>query len=220
MSLYPELDGLPWGDLVARFAGPAPEGEESLFYDEVALAIREHGAPGTAFLLDQIGRTDDLRLEALLLALTTPQFDQQPRLRDTLLGYLTDERPAIVAAALDGLWRQGERDVVDTVLAMASHRSPWVRGAVLRYMSRLHPDSARPLLVAALSDPDFIVRENAIDELDELDDGPGDAMPLIRSLLTDPHPHVRQAAQTALEHWAGDSPEPTGATPVGRRVAP
>lgn len=63
-------------------------------------------------------------------------------------------------------------------------------------MSRLHPDKAYPLLIEALKDPDFIVRENAADELGELDGA--EAIPYLRPLLVDSHPDVQQAAQTAI----------------------
>ena len=57
---------------------------------------------------------------------------------------------------------------------------------------------AKPLLYDALSSSHPIVRENAIDELDELDCK--EALPRIRTLLDDPDKNVRQAAKTAIEN--------------------
>jgi HEAT repeat protein len=53
------------------------------------------------------------------------------------------------------------------------------------------------MLIHALSDQEFIVRENAIDELGEL--GQPEAIPYLQPLLNDEHPDVRQAAETAIE---------------------
>ena len=64
-------------------------------------------------------------------------------------------------------------------------------------MRSLYPNKALPLLIEALKDPDFIVRENAADELGELYEV--EAIPYLHQLLRDSHPHVRQAAQTAIE---------------------
>ena len=73
-------------------------------------------------------------------------------------------------------------------------------------MARLHPDRAQPLLIEALKDPHFIVRENAADELGELD--VVTAIPDLRQLLADSHPDVRQAAQTAIEILESTEIEP------------
>lgn len=44
------------------------------------------------------------------------------------------------------------------------------------------------------------MRECAVDELDEL--GDAEAAPLIRALVNDQHPHVRQAARCYFESLA------------------
>jgi HEAT repeat protein len=55
-------------------------------------------------------------------------------------------------------------------------------------------------LLAALHDPSFIVRESAIDELDELQAVA--SLPALANLLQDPDPDVREAARTAYDHLA------------------
>jgi HEAT repeat protein len=67
-------------------------------------------------------------------------------------------------------------------------------------MSRLFSEEAKPILYAALHDERYIVRETAVDELDERCDA--EAAPLIRPLLDDPHPDVRQAAETYFTNLA------------------
>lgn len=56
------------------------------------------------------------------------------------------------------------------------------------------------ILMAALKDGSHIVRENAIDELEELQ--ARDAVPALRLLLDDSHRDVRAAARHALQTLA------------------
>ena len=73
-----------------------------------------------------------------------------------------------------------------------------VATALATVLARSAPDMATKPLLVALQDRHFVVRESAVDALADL--GLVDALPAIRPLLHDPHPHVRQAAQTAVEH--------------------
>lgn len=197
MTFYPELDQLNLEELTACFEMPPPEGENyaDVYYSEVASLISQEGESGVAFLLKQLRQADSARLRAILFALTRKH--ETPLGEEQLLSYLEDERPEIVAEAVDGLRRQGLEGAADRVLSLAEHRSPYVRGSVLRFMSQLHPEGALPFLINAMKDKHFIVRENAADEMGEL--GKPEALPHLRSLLADPNGDVRQAAQTAIE---------------------
>ncbi len=199
MGFYPELHDLDLEQLVERFGAPAPDGQEYAypFYAEVALLIRQRGKDGIDFLLRAIDGADDEHLRAILFAL-----GQRPRLKslgfaETLRSFLHDEQPLAVAEAVDGLWSQGDKGATLDVLALRGHSSPYIRGAVLRFVSHLNPKCAPLLLIGALQDSDHIVRENAIDELHRL--GAVETVPHLRPLLRDSHPDVRQAAQTAIE---------------------
>ncbi|HBE20390.1 MAG TPA: hypothetical protein DEG17_25000 [Cyanobacteria bacterium UBA11149] len=202
MSVYPEFNYLNLEELIARFQKPIieEEDEEFLYYSELALLIEKQGEVGIAFLLDLLQNADTPKLVGILFALTeTPPKDMQ--LNNLLITYLHDSRPMVIAEAINGLSRLGEKDNIDQVFALREHPSPYVRGSVLRFMARLDPDRAMPLLLKGLKDPHFIVRENAADELGELE--AVGAIPELRQLLVDSHPHVRQAAQTAIEMLEG-----------------
>lgn len=198
MGLYPELDDLSFDELVKRFQGPPPEGDEYAFvyYSEVALNLSKKGPEGTDFLQDRIGTADTEHLRAILFALAEP-LTNDPAMRELLLSFLQDHRPMIVMEAVDALALQGETDALDRVLNLLEHSSPYVRGSVLRYMRRLHPDRAMPILMESLEDEHPIVRAAAADEAGEL--GKAEAVLYLHRLLTDPDPDVRQAAQTAIE---------------------
>lgn len=198
MSLYRELEQLNLAALIDRFHRPAPEGEEyaAVYYEEVASLIRRQGPEGVDFLWAEMNMADVPRLRAILFALTEPA-KKDPRLQKSLLSYLKHEEPSIVAQAVDGLARVRAKDALDTVWRLRDHPSPYVRGAVLRFLRQTDPDRALPALLEALKDPDFIVRENAADELGELH--AVEAISDLRLAERDPHPDVREAARTAIE---------------------
>lgn len=202
MGLYPELDTLDAPELGARFWSAPPDGEDYAFafFSEVALCLRRQGKPGTDFLVNSLDNADEDRLRAILFALSS-----KPKLRHVeivryLISFLRDERSQIVAEAIDGLAGLGIKRAQYDVLGLQHHPSPYVRGAVLRFVSRQTPKCAPLLLIGALGDQHHLVRENAVDELDAL--GITAAMPQIRPLLDDPYPDVREAARTALDNLA------------------
>jgi HEAT repeat protein len=75
-----------------------------------------------------------------------------------------------------------------------------VRCAALGFVRRYDPERAKNTLLSALDDEAYLVRMCAADELDELDDPT--VVPHLQPLLADSHPHVRQAAETAIENLA------------------
>ncbi len=204
MSFYPELDSLSLKELIDRFSGPSLGGPEyaAVYYQEVALLIAQQETDSADYLLGVLedSNLDTDRLRSALMALTQLQPEHSPMeqrtLRQLLSQYLYDQRPLIVAEAVDGLWRQNIKDVRDAALRLQAHPPPYVCGSVLRYISHLYPSEAMPLLVDALHDDSSIVRENAVDELDWL--GAANALCALRPLTGDPDPHVRQAAETAI----------------------
>lgn len=205
MSYYSELKDLTLEELVTRFHGPSIDQD---FYSEVAFQIRAKGKAGNDILWKEFDFSlDEERLGAIIFALSYPANDAKnvpiddstnTEFRDRLLTLLHDNRPSICAGAIDALTRLDEMSSIDAVLELYQSPSPLVRGAVLRYVARLHPKLAKQYLLESLQDPNYIVRENAIDELDDLD--ATEAIPYIQPLLMDEHPHVRQAARTAIEN--------------------
>ncbi|MGI8552764.1 MAG: restriction endonuclease [Dehalococcoidia bacterium] len=96
-----------------------------------------------------------------------------------------------------------------TVSRYREHSSPFVRGSVLRFLSYVEPQSVLGPLLDALSDPAYVVRENAIDELDNL--GVVESAGRIRTLLNDPEPDVREAAKEAIANLLRiEQPPPDG----------
>jgi hypothetical protein len=202
MSFYPELDHLNLEQLIKRFQLPAPENEDAvLFYQEVSHLIATQGETGIKFLWQQIDKANTAQLQAILFALTAKPIEHpfsQPELLKLLVNYLNDERPLIVMEAIDSLSRLGVIGNLKPVLALLEHSSPYVRSSVLRFMRRLYPEKALPVLIESLKDPDYIVRESAADELGELDTV--EAIPFLNSLMkNDPYPDVREAAQSSID---------------------
>jgi HEAT repeat protein len=197
MSFYPELDELDLPALIARFEGPAPEGEGALYWDELARAIADRGADGAAYLWDHRSQLEPARLRAAIAALSASGATSEPRLRPWLRDQLAGSAPMVVAEAVDGLKMLNDTETADRILALQHHASEYVRGAVLRFARSVIPHQAFSLLVEALKDPHYVVREGAADELGEL--GDRRAKTVLEPLRNDPHQHVRQAVETALE---------------------
>ncbi len=201
MSIYPELDKLNLPELIACFqkTPPEEESETSIYFEEVALLIRQQSKAGIDFLFEEIDKTNSaIRLRAIIFALTFPPPVENSALKNIVISYLSDERPLLVAEAVNGLAFLGATDTADAVLPLRTHPNPYIKGSVLRFISRLFPKEAPPILLEALQDPHYIVKETAIDKLDDL--GVIEAIPYIRPFLSDPHPDVVEAAQTAISN--------------------
>jgi HEAT repeat protein len=207
MNIHPELDSLDINALIKKwYSQPIIPEESELYYQEIAYLIREKGDERNQFLanflLDRQNLDDEDRIQA---ALRFPPLSSYENINELLLQYLSDHRPEIIFLAIEALSDIQDFSALERVLVFKNHQDPYVRGSVLRHLSKLYPDTVYPILIEALQDPHYIVRENAIDELDELEDIR--AICYIEPLVNDAHPYVRQAAQTALKNLSSLSLE-------------
>jgi HEAT repeat protein len=211
MSMFPQLDRHGPVELRALFvderAADVPEDERALWLDEVAVHIARTDPKGVDFLLSCVRDADEMRLRSILLAMSFVEQELSPRKRARICelarGLLNDDRPMVVAEAVDTLTKFACLAAMGAVTALLRHPSPYVVGSALRFFARRDPEKAVPLLEKALTSEEPIVRENAVDELDEMNYTP--ALPKIKRLLRDPDGDVRQAARTAVEHLEGGS---------------
>lgn len=202
MSYYPELEDLPLAELIERWNGiPINSEEHVLYYQEVAFLLYKTGMSGTTFLLrfllDKNNQEDTDRLSSVLLFL--PE-SVSSCVHQNLIDYLKDSRAAIVAATIDGFRFRADVTIKSQIIKLSQHEDPYVRSAVLRYISHLFPLEAPEILIQSLQDQHHVVRANAIDALDDLQYLPAKAD--ITLLVNDPHPNVREAVITALENLA------------------
>jgi HEAT repeat protein len=198
MSFYPELDRLSLAELVDRWNGKLPQAYEdaNLYYDELANLIVGKGKAGRDYLVTAMScEVDAARLGAVLCFVPSHE-DALPL--GKLLQYLHSSDAHVVSRTVWGLTQQRGKDAVEEVLLLKSHPFPQVRGSVLEFLSKLYPELAKPFLLEALHDSSHIVRASAIDGLDYLE--AVESVADIKQLLTDSHPFVRQAAQTAVEN--------------------
>jgi HEAT repeat protein len=211
MSAFPRLNKYEPTELLSLFMGHGaleePEDEQELWMQEAAIRIARAGTWGVNFLLAFIPYADEARLRAILLALTFVGKKLSALKRAAVCELarklLTDERPLVVAEAVDTLARFGCLEATKSVTALLRHQSPYVVGSGLRFFARCAPGRAVPLLEKALKSGEPIVRQNAVDELDDLNYKP--ALEKIRRLLQDPDEDVRQAARTAVAHLEDES---------------
>jgi HEAT repeat protein len=208
MPLYPELNGRSLEALLQGFdSGPTPadaiDGEEiPLWLGEVAVTVAKKGEAGLTALLQRLPTADEDHTRAILLALPFVPADvrekNRPRLQALLLSYLADDRPWVVADAIDTLRHLESREASDHIRSLLDRGEPPVVSSALRFLAWYDPNEAKPVLLRGLESPEPLVRENAVDELDELECV--EALPQLRRLLADEDQDVRQAAQTAVNN--------------------
>jgi HEAT repeat protein len=192
-----ELQELSLNELMALFdSAEADDRYAFATYSEIADLLAKSGEQGVTLLRLRLPRANEAQIRAILFALSDPDLDAGLR-SDEILQFLSDSRPLIVAEAVDGLRRRGAVDAGGLVIKLLHDKSPYVRGSAQRFFAQLDPTAAFPLLLDAVNDVDFIVRENAADELGAL--GRPEALAALNRLLDDPHPDVRQAAAEAIE---------------------
>jgi hypothetical protein len=204
-KLSPELRGKTPQELMRWFADPDnvedPEDRETLL-EEAAVHLAETGGAGIDFLLSSARAADDLQMRAILLGLSfigeNVPAPKRAEVQQAVTGFLHDARPMIVAGAVEALNHLGAKGARAEILALLKHSSSEVVGSVLRFMAHHFPKDAVPLLEEALDSPEPLVRENAVDELDELGYTP--ALPKIKKLLKDKNKDVRQAARAAVKN--------------------
>jgi HEAT repeat protein len=207
-SIFPELEGLSLDKLKFRFENDSPEtirdreneDQASLYFDEVARLIVEVGGNAGAHFLVQYQGTvaTDTRLRAILQVLgshSSPACDASILFR----AYLHDTRDRIVSDAIDALaWHQ-IGDVRKEIIDLQSRDSPYIKLAVLRYLLRLFPEDAVPVLLEMLNSRHFVIRECEADESDA--SGIAEAIPLLIQISQDQHPCVRESVEDALNHF-------------------
>lgn len=158
------------------------------------MLMKKRGPQGTDYLRRQLRLDGVSRVRASIFALTyPPPVSITPRM---LLKFVHDKRGGVVAQAIDGLTHLKHRKSLRRIRSFYSSSNPYVVGAVLRHLSKLDPRAAKPLLFRALKHRKHIVRQNACDELDDLQCT--EALPLLAPLLKDPHPDVRKAARWTI----------------------
>lgn len=215
-GIYPELNSFSLVELEAKFRAPPPQDPDlagagfpedpdlvydNLWYDEVAIAIRERDPEkGARFLRGEVAGADLGRLTAILLAITWFKEGDRDQ-ADLPIECLEHPDEDVVARAIDGLAGLGGCGLTERILALGADARPWVRGAVLRFAAQVVPDRAPALLLDALTDSHYVVRENAVDELEDLDYTP--ALARVEAMCADPHPHVRQTAVSAIINLGG-----------------
>lgn len=169
------------------------------FYEDLVDAILATGPKGTEYLLAHLASLDPIRL-AVVLPVLAAVAPSEPFVLLMLHQSLDSSTPALVLAALNGLINAREWSRRDIAERLRTHADPGVRGAVLRYIVGCDGPAALPALLLALSDPHPVIRETAVDAIDELD--VVEALPHLEQLTADPDHNVRDAATAATAHLA------------------
>src|SRR5690242_13559390 len=150
MGYYTELEALSLSELEQQLKR---DGDYDDYYEEVVQHIAAQGAAGESYLKNVVeeAQMDVPQLRAAIWMLASQE--EGPWYREKLQTFLHDSRELIVAEAVDSLTYIKAHDLRETILPLLTHPSPYVKGSVLRYMSKLFPQEAPPMLIKALQDP-------------------------------------------------------------------
>ena len=160
------------------------------YYDNLAWRIAEDYLPQFATMLPLLSDTR-LRSAILGLGLTgASAYDE------TVFLYLSHDNERIVACSLDTLCRTGKVSW-SRVAHLLNHESGMVRAAALKFARDRLEDEAKPLLVTALKDPDPLVRQTCLNEIEEM--LKASEISQLTHLLEDPDRSVRKAAHSVIE---------------------
>lgn len=177
-------------ELLALFQCEVADDDD--FYAVLAYNIAQSNRQQFEEMLQDLSGT---RLRAAIFGLgTSAGLDHSSG--DLIFRYIDHSDVLVAAEAIDALRRMGLADWPQIEPALR-HQSAYVRGAALRFAKAKLGAGAKPILVEGLQDADPIVRQNALDELEEII-APQD-IPLITPYLNDTSADVRQAARTLLE---------------------
>ena len=196
MSLYPELDGKTADELMAAFYGPPLDGGDGAvaFYQELADMIAEAGARGVDFLWGAADRTTDVpRRRALIFALSR-HAQRSDRLRTWLRWMLNADPDVAAEAACGGLGiaRLPPRSSRSPAAALNSSAALSCVIAVTSIPTAPGPISSAPPAIRATSSGRTWPTSSASSATRA-------RSRCWRSSRRMEHPHVRQAAQSALD---------------------
>jgi len=217
--------------ITAGAGPPVPVVEErEMDFAALAAAFRAHPArvgPDAAVrveIVETLGRIRDPEAIPFLVdaALRDKHWDVSEAAAKSLGGHDQAAVPALIGLIENGDWRpylkviaadhlgrlQAAAAVPALLLAARGHEDPLVRIACLRALARIAAvegaDAAAPVdaLVAALDEPQGVVKRAAIELLAELADRIGDRKRAViaglQDLAADPNPLVANAAAAAL----------------------
>lgn len=141
-----------------------------------------------------LGRFRGKRLRGLISGLT-----EHERGSELARNFLNHPDEIIVSDAIDTLRHLSGWDAWAEVEARSDHPSEWIRSATLRYRCARLGEGALPLIQLTLQDPAGRVRENAVDELDDLPIPWETKVEIARPFLKDDVWAVREAAAWIVE---------------------
>lgn len=196
MPLFPEFESLSEDDLRSSMLGQAPDGPEyeRVFFGELAHRIAA-SEEGIEFLHKLALKSSGQKLAGIIDGLA--EGGDRIELRSLLIETVASEDEYVLISTLDAARFVRLALPFDRVHELLdAPPSDFVLAAMHRYLAGMKSEDVIPDLISALSHQSPIVRQNAIDELADLNYQP--AVQAITGLLNDPDPQVREAAQYAL----------------------
>lgn len=185
------IAGKTFEELMALFFCEVKNDDD--YYDVIACNLAQQYRSQLENLLHVLTGT---RLRAAICGLGIASIESD-KIDNLLAPFLNHSDDLVISAAIDALRRAGKSNW-SLIEPLLRHQSPYVRGAALRYCKAKLGAGAASWLLEGFKDPDPIVRENALDEIEDIVDK--SMMSIIETMLVDSSASVREAARTLLSN--------------------
>lgn len=182
------IDNKNFEELIALFFIDVRGNSE--YYNTLAWRIAEDYLPQFAAMLPLLS---EKRLQSAIFSLGITGASAYD---ETVFLYLSHDNERIIATSLETLSRTGKVSW-GRVAHLFDHESGIVRAATLRFAQNRLEDAAKPLLLSALKDPDPLVRQTALSEIEEMIKA--SELSQLSHLLKDPDHGVRKTAHSVIE---------------------
>ena len=170
---------------------------DSEYYDNLAFYLMQNHAQLTLGLLSDFS---SIRKRAIISTLGWARHDidfnaQQIDIEQTLLPLLNHDDPWVIFEAISAL-KYIDSDHFDKIKPFLTHDDVYIRSASIQYFSKRQGLIYKNAVIDYLKDPHPLIRETALDELDEMDGLPDDELiAIISPYLTDENKTVRELVQ-------------------------
>lgn len=183
------IDGKPFAELLALFMIAITEDTE--YYDVLAFNLLKTDYQKTLSPFDDF---DNLRKGSIISAMS---FLKKPDIETEtfVLPFLAHHDDYVAIKALYTLL-YADNDYFDKVKPLFDHPNARLRAGAITYYGKRLKLAHKDELINHLTDPHPLIRQSALDELDEMSDLPDDELiAIISPYLNDPDPQTKELVE-------------------------
>lgn len=183
------IDGKPFAELLALFMIAITEDTE--YYDVLAFNLLKTDYQKTLSLFDDF---DNLRKGSIISAMGQIQ-KPDIEVENFVVPFLAHHDDYVAIQALYTLL-YADNDYLDEVKPLFDHPNARLRAGAITYYGKRLKLAYKDELINHLTDPHPLIRQSALDELDEMADLPDDELiAIISPYLNDPDPQTKELVE-------------------------